>query len=85
MKKPDRTIYTTGELFSDGTAIDMLSNGKLALWEKGHGSARIALEVHLGDVTYRPVMLGDSLRKLLRLPSRVSHTHSLKDLVPDLT
>jgi hypothetical protein len=85
VKKPDRTIYTTGELFSNGTAIDMLGNGKLALWEKGHESARIALEVPLGDVTYRPVMLGESLRKLLRLPSRVSHTHSLKELVPDLT
>jgi len=85
VKKTEQTIYTAGELFPDGTAIDMLGDGKLALWEEGQKSAKIAREVQLRGVTYRPVMLGESLRKLLRLPSRVSHIHSLKGLVPDLT
>lgn len=85
VKKTEQTIYTAGELFSDGTAIDMLGDGKLALWEEGHKSAKIAREVQLRGVTYRPVMLVDSLRKLLRLPSRVSQTHSLEELGLDLT
>ena len=84
MGETQKVVYTAGELFADGSAIDLLSGGRLVVWQHGLESAPIAPELQLNFITYRPIGLGESTRRLLRLPSTVADADSLKDLVPDL-
>jgi hypothetical protein len=59
-------VFTLGELFPTGSAIDVLSNGHLTLWRDDHEHLG-ALAEHEGR-TYVATPLGSELGRLLRLP-----------------
>ena len=65
-------IYTTGELFSDGTSIDLLQDaqtGRLRLLVFDGKRCRIAPEIQFRGSVYQPAHLNDSIMQAMRLPS----------------
>jgi hypothetical protein len=65
-EKSNDAVFTLGELFLTGSAIDVLSSGQLTLWRDGHEHIGVSAEYE--GRTYVATPLGSELGRLLRLP-----------------
>lgn len=82
---PDQldALPTSGELFADGTAIELLSRARLAFWLEG--KATIALTAQHDGQTYTALSLDPKLEAALALPSAVGDLQDLDSLISDLS
>lgn len=79
----DEPLTTLGELFADGSAIDLLRHDRLILWSEGREQVELLLK-HQGQ-SYLPASLDPKLEELLRLPAGMAPLESLETLVDQLT
>ena len=84
METTEKMYYTTKELFNDGSAIDLLSCNRLVYWASGRQEPQIAPSVTLGEQTYHPAVLNNSIQQRLVLPTRVGNEVLQDQLMPDL-
>ena len=82
-EKSNDAVFTLGELFPTGSAIDVLSSGQLTLWRDGHEHIGVSAE-HEGR-TYVATPLGSELGRLLRLPKATDDFGNIELLVSRLT
>ena len=71
MKSEEKTHYLTNALFKDGSAIDLLSGNRLVYWAPDSREIQIGSSVTLGEQTYHPAVLNNSIQQRLTLPTRV--------------
>lgn len=79
-------ISTTGELFADGTAIDVIrsESGELALLHWDGKSSRITPQVESATGLYRPAALDPTISRVIRLPRLVAGGGNSKELLEDI-
>lgn len=70
-------IYTAGEFFADGSAIELLANGsgadnRLALLYWRHSRASVRSHFDIAGTRYFPIRLHASIRSAMRLPRAVA-------------
>ncbi|PYX44873.1 MAG: hypothetical protein DMG83_11730 [Acidobacteria bacterium] len=82
-EKSNDAVFTLGELFPTGSAIDVLSSGHLTLWRDGHEHLGVSAE-HEGR-SYVATPLGSELQRLLRLPKATDDFGNIELLVSRLT
>jgi len=79
----ESVIYTSGELLSDGTCIDLLQEaqtGRLRLLLSDRNKCRMASEVAFRGSIYRPVNIHHSILQVIRLPSKWGHCEKTGEL-----
>jgi hypothetical protein len=84
MKSEEKTHYLTNALFKDGSAIDLLSGNRLVYWAPDSREIQIGSSVTLGEQTYHPAVLNNSIQQRLTLPTRVESSLEPDRLMPDL-
>lgn len=82
-QKQSRSLYTCGALFPDGTVIELLSDGRLALWQ--HGEGTIATQVQCQGSTFNAMPLDPTLEKILQLPTAIGNAEAPDSLVGELS
>ena len=78
-KKSKDTVFTLGELFPTGSAVDVLRGGQLTLWHEDH--ERVGTLAQYSGRTYVAAPLAPELEKVLRLPKATDDFGSAEDLV----
>jgi hypothetical protein len=73
-------IYTAGELFPDGDAMEQLSGGRLLLWQQQEGRATVEPTLSYVDQRYAPASLDLSWQQAIRFPTHVEPAVALKHL-----
>jgi len=79
----DEPLPTLGELFADGSAIDLLRNQQLVLRSQSKEEINLRL-LHQGQ-SYVPALLDGRLEDLLHLPAATAPLESMEDLVAQLS
>lgn len=83
-----RIVRTSGELFDDGSAIELVAEGRghkpqLLFWHEK--TTTVAPEVTRDGRVYRPVELGDSVWSATRLPAKASESCVPAELFAETT
>jgi hypothetical protein len=76
-------LTTLGELFADGSAIDLLRNHRLVLWSEAKEQVDLLVQ-HQGQ-SYLPASLNSRLEELLRFPQSAAPSESPESLVAELS
>src|SRR5579872_3297069 len=79
----DEPLPTLGELFADGSAIDLLRNQQLVLRSQSKEEINLRL-LHQGQ-SYVPALLDGRLEDLLHLPAATAPLESMVGLVAQLS
>jgi hypothetical protein len=81
------TVVSSSEIFSDGSAIELVraqDGENLALLHWSGGRAKIAPEFRHSGRVYRPLELNESMASAIRLPSRLADYGSPTALVQEI-
>jgi hypothetical protein len=80
---PSKEVFTLGELFPDGSAIERLRQNLLVLWSEGKEQIQPAVEY--GGHVYTAAKLDPQLEEALRLPNKTEDFGSIEDLIADIS
>src|SRR5438132_917615 len=77
-------ILTSGELFPDGSAIELVAAGeRLLLWT--NGSETIGPSIDWAGATYKPALLEPGLLRALHFPAQTTDYGSVESLIGELS
>jgi hypothetical protein len=78
-----KEVFTLGELFSDGNAIERIRQNLLVLWSEGKEQIRPTVEY--GGHVYTAAKLDLQLEEALQLPNKTEDFGSIEDLIADIS
>jgi hypothetical protein len=78
-----KEVFTLGELFPDGSAIERLRQNLLVLWSEGKEQIRPTVEY--GGHVYTAAKLDPQLEEALQLPNKTEDFGSIEDLIADIS
>jgi hypothetical protein len=78
-----KEVFTLGELFPDGSAIECIRQNLLVLWSEGKEQIRPMVEY--GGHVYAAAKLDSKLEQALQLPDKTEDFASIEDLIADIS